>query len=191
MMWPSRWTVSESMPDLLANSVRHFCGRSALAQLRTLESPACRYSSPQGLPRRHRWQRRVRRDGGVEPDPPGHRRRDARRRDEVRPQQVLDARPPVGSARAKGEGREGTAVLPRHEGAALPHARGEALRADSRLGTRRQDECLGTRQPALLRSRLQGRREGRLGDPLAYRIQRHLAVLRQGRSADRRLRRRR
>ena len=67
----------------------------------------------------------------------------------------------------------------------------QAVRADSRLGARRQDERVGPRQPPLLRSRLQGAGERRLGNPLADQIQGRRAVLRQGRTADRRLRRRR
>ena len=92
--------------------------------------------------------------------------------------------------------REGAAARRRRSSSSTRRSsrtsrRRKALRADSRLGPRRQDQRLGPRQPALLRSRLQGRREGRLGDPLADRIQGRRAVLRQGRSADRRLRRRR
>ena len=53
----------------------------------------------------------------------------ARRRHEVRSRQVLDARPPVGSARAPRARRAAAAVLPRHEGAALHDARRQALRS--------------------------------------------------------------
>ena len=47
-------------------------------------------------------------------------------------------------------GREAAAVLPRHEGAAVPHAARQAVRADPRVGARRQDQRVGPRQPALL-----------------------------------------
>ena len=68
---------------------------------------------------------------------------------------------------------------------------GKRLRADSRVGPRRQDQHLGTRQPALQRDGLPRRRARRLGHPLADPLQRRRAVLRQGRSADRRVRWRR
>ena len=127
----------------------------------------------------------------MEPHQAGHQRGAARRGHEVRPVEVLDPRAAVGGPRASGARGEGAAVLPRHQGAAVSDARRQALRADPGLGPWRQDERLGPRQPALLRSRLQGRGEGRVGDPLADRIQGHQAVLRQSRSADRGLRWRR
>ena len=77
------------------------------------------------------------------------------------------------------------------QGAALRHAGRPAVRADARLGARRQDQRLGARQPALLADGSQGGRAGRLGDPLADRLRRHRALLRPGRAADRRLRRHR
>ena len=58
-------------------------------------------------------------------------------------------------------------------------------------GHRRQDQRLGPRQPALQRDGLPRRRARRLGHPVAHPLQRPRAVLRQGRSADRRVWRRR
>ena len=144
----------------------------------------------QGISSHRRRQRRVRGHGRLEPDAQGHQRADARCRHEVRAEHVLDARAAVGSARAACARRTAAAVLPRHQGTAVPDARRQAVRADSRLGPRRQDQRLGPRQPALLRSRLQGPGDRRLGDPVADRIQGRRAVLRQGRTAHRRLRRR-
>ena len=129
--------------------------------------------------------------GRVEPDAEGRPGAGARRRRQVRPRQVLDARAPVGGARAPGQRRGAASVLSRHEGAALQGPRRQALRPDAGLGPGRQDQRLGPRQPAPVGDRLQGRGRGRLGDPLADLVRRHLALLRQGRAADRRLRRHR
>ena len=111
--------------------------------------------------------------------------------DEVRSRHLLDARAPVGSARAPRPRPVAADVLPRHEGTALRRARGPALRPLPGVGPRRQDEHLGPRQPPAVRSRLQGTGQGRLGDTLADFLRRHLALLRSGRAADRRLRRHR
>ncbi len=102
----------------------------------------------------------------------GHRRPAARCRRQVRSVEVLDARAALGGAGADGARRAAAAVLSRYQGAAVPHAGRTAVRADARLGTRRQDQRLGPRQPALLarwisrrRSATAGRSRGRSRTP--------------------------
>ena len=95
----------------------------------------------------------------------------------------------LGGPRAPGPGRSAAVVLPGHEGTALPGPRGQALRPDAGVGPGRQDQRVGPRQPAPVGDGLQGGSGGRLGDPVAHLLRRHLAVLRQGRGDDRRLRR--
>ena len=70
----------------------------------------------QGLPGHHHRQRSLWRNGCVEPYAEGHRRPRARCRAEVRSQQILDARPPLGGARASGARRSAAGLLSRHEG---------------------------------------------------------------------------
>ena len=64
----------------------------------------------------------------------GHRRAAPRRGREVRPRELLDARPALGGARAARARRAPRAVLPRHEGAALPHARRTGRSSSSASG---------------------------------------------------------
>src|SRR5439155_14242584 len=102
------------------------------------------------------WFRGVRRNGGLEPDASGGESSSVGCGRKIRPLQFLDSRPAVRVARTTGAGGAPAAVLSQHQRAALHHAAGDAVRPGARLGTGRQDECLGTRKLALFRPGLQG-----------------------------------
>ena len=127
----------------------------------------------------------------MEPDPSRHRRVPARRGHQVRSREILDARHAVRVAGAARPRRIAARLPPQREGATGPAAGRAPLRAVARVGSRRQDEHLGPRQPALRGSRFRGTGARRLGSSVAVPLQGHRAVLRPGRSADRRVRRRR
>ena len=113
-MWPhSKWVGRRCPVD---GSMTCF-GESSRARSRDANHQPC-----QGLPGHRHRQRRLGRHGGVEPDEQGHRRPAARcrRRSSIA----------ANTGRTSGRGRRASvrraasaaAVLPRHEGAAVPHA---------------------------------------------------------------------
>ena len=166
-------------------------GHKTLGRLPRMEHGGANHQSCSGSPRHRDRQRRVRRDGGLESHPEGHRRAAARCGGQIRSVEVLDPRAALGSPGTRSAGREAPRVLSRYQGTALRDAGGPPVRAHARVGAWRQDECLGPCQPAVFADGPQGGRAGRVGDPVADRLPGDCPLLRSGRAADRRLRRHR
>ena len=150
------------------------------------------HSSPQGLPRRRRRQRRVRRDGGMEPDPPGHQRGDARRG------RRSSTAASTGRTSAHGKRASGRRTARRSRSSSSTRRSSRTSRLKGKpfelirvWGHGGKTNVWGRVSLRYSDLDFKGADEGRLGDSLADRIQGRRAVLRQGRSADRRLRRRR
>ena len=85
----------------------------------------------------------------------------------------MGARAAVRGGPPAAAGRPAAAVPARHARAALPDARRTAVRPLPHLGLGRQDERLGTRQPADGRPRLRRPGAGRLGHPVADPLRGH------------------
>ena len=123
---------------------------------------------PSRGPSRHRHrQRRIGRNGCMEPDAARHQRAAPRRRRQIRSIEILDPRPALGRPGTAGARRPSATIFSRHEGTAVSHARGPSLRPDPCVGARREDERLGPCQPALLGDGSQGGTARRLGNPVA------------------------